>query len=263
MRKAIITTFILTVSCVAWAQSDTTVVKKDTIPEIPANPVKVEKEEDSEPKIIYYQSDDDRSKSSYRSRSRDSRSRGSRNRIKTLSGSMNHSGGFGAISFKTSDFRDETIVMGGIRGGWIINRTLALGAEGYGIIPTAKYSDFTEPSDDVTLLGGYGGLFLELIFFSNEVIHVTFPLGGGAGWIGYDLNDVDRFTSGSDDNGFLDQDVFWYMEPGANVELNVARNFRLAFGISKRFTQDLELVETSSKEMENLNYYLTLKIGRF
>ncbi|MDW3190743.1 MAG: hypothetical protein R8G66_00170 [Cytophagales bacterium] len=261
MRKAIITTFILTISCLAWAQSDTTVVKRDTIPQVPENPVQVEPEEEPEPRIIYYNSDDDpRSKSSYRSRTR---TRGSRNQIKTLSGSMSHSGGFGALSFKTSDFRDETIVMAGVRGGWIINRTLALGAEGYGIIPTAKYSDFTEPSDDVHLLGGYGGLFLELIFFSNEVVHVTFPLSGGAGWIGYDLNDVDRFSVGEPDNGYLDQDVFWYVEPGANVEVNVARNFRLAFGISKRFTQDLELVETRSREMENLNYYLTLKIGRF
>lgn len=261
MRKAIITTLTLTISCLAWAQSDTTVVKSDTIPSVPENPVKVEEDDDSEPKIIYYNSDDERrSKSTFRSKSK---SRGSRNQIKTLSGSMNHSGGFGAISFKTSDFRDETIVMAGIRGGWIINRTLALGAEGYGIIPTAKFGDFTDPSGDVTLLGGYGGLFLELIFFSNQVVHVTFPMAGGAGWIGYDLNDNDRFSVGEPDSGFLDQDVFWYVEPGANVEVNVARNFRLAFGISKRFTQDLELVETRSRELENLNYYLTLKIGRF
>lgn len=259
MRKAIITTLILTVSCLAWAQSDTTVVKSDTIPPVPENPVKVEKEEDSEPRIIYYNSDDNdrRLKSNYRSRSR-----GSRNQIKTLSGSMSHSGGFGAISFKTSDFRDETIVMAGIRGGWIINRTLALGAEGYGIIPTAKYGDFSGISDEVTLLGGYGGLFLELIFFSNEVVHVTFPLGGGAGWLGYDLSGSDPLDL-TDGDGLLDEDVFWYVEPGANIEVNVARNFRLAFGISKRFTQDLELVETRSRELENLNYYLTLKIGRF
>lgn len=260
MRKAIITTFILTISCLAWAQSDTTVVKRDTIPQVPDNPVKVDTEDESEPRIIYYNSDDDpRAKSTYRSRTR---TRGSRNQIKTLSGSMSHSGGFGALSFKTSDFRDETIVMAGIRGGWIINRTLALGAEGYGIIPTAKYGDFSGITEEVTLLGGYGGLFLELIFFSNEVVHVTFPMGGGAGWLGYDLSGSDPLDF-SDGDGLLDQDVFWYVEPGANIEVNVARNFRLAFGISKRFTQDLELVETRSREMEALNYYLTLKIGRF
>lgn len=259
MKKAIFTAFILTLSCLALAQSDSTVVKKDTIPEVPETPVQLKEKEDPEPKIIYYKSDDGgRSKSSYRTRNR-----GSRNQIKTLSGSMSHSGGFGALSFKTSDFRDEAMVMAGIRGGWIINRTLALGAEGYGIIPTAKYGDFTDPADDVTLLGGYGGLFLELIFFSNQVIHVTFPMSGGAGWLGYELSDRDRFAVGEPTDGLLDHDVFWYLEPGANIELNVARNFRLAFGISKRFTQDLELIETRSKEMENLNYYLTLKIGRF
>ena len=258
MSKAIITAFFLTISCLARAQSDTTVVKSDTIPPVPDNPLPVEKEEGSEPRIIYYNADKDRrSRTTYRSRSR-----GSRNQVKTLSGSMSHSGGFGAISFKATDFRDETMVMAGIRGGWIINRTLALGAEGFGIIPTAKYGDHPGITEEVTLLGGYGGLFLELIFFSNEVVHVTFPLGGGAGWLGYDLSGSDPLDL-TDGDGLLDEDVFWYIEPGANAEVNVARNFRLAFGISKRFTQDLELEGTGSRALENLNYYLTLKIGRF
>ena len=253
MRKATFTVLILLVTTIAWAQSDTTRVKTDTIPPGIDSPAKVE---DSEPRIIYYESDDDR-RGNYRNRSRSNRAR-----IKTLSGSMSHSGGFGAISFKTSEFRDEALVMAGIRGGWIINRTLALGAEGYGIIPTAKFDDLVPNASDVLLLGGYGGLFMELIFFSNEVIHVTFPVGGGAGWIGYELDSSDRLN-GDFEGSLLDDDVFWYIEPGADIELNVARNFRLVFGISKRFTQDLELVNTRSRALEDLNYFVTLKIGRF
>lgn len=255
MRKATLTALTLLVTALAWAQSDTTKVKTDSIPPAIDTPAKID--EDSEPRIIYYQSDDQRLRANNRNRRRQGR-----DRIKTLSGSMSHSGGFGAISFKTSEFRDETMVMAGIRGGWIINRTLALGAEGYGIIPTAKYDDLATNVDDVLLLGGYGGLFLELIFFSNEVVHVTFPVGGGAGWIGYELDGSDRFN-GDFDGSLLDEDVFWYIEPGADIELNVARNFRLVFGISKRFTQDLELVNTRSRALEDLNYYVTLKIGRF
>ena len=258
MRKATISALTLIIATFAWGQSDTTKVKLDTIPVTPETPVQVEPGQESEPKIIYYQSDPDkrsRSRSSFRSRSRSGREQ-----IKTLSGSMSHSGGFGALSFKSSSFRDEAMVLTGIRGGWIINRTLALGAEGYGVIPTAKFEDISPSSDNVLLLGGYGGLFMELIFFSNQVVHVTFPVGGGAGWLGYDVSGSDSFSV--DFNG-MDEDIFWYVEPGANVELNVARNFRLAFGISKRFTQDLELLNTPSNAMEELNYYVTLKVGRF
>lgn len=189
--------------------------------------------------------------------------RKNKNQIKTLTGRMNHSGGYGAISFKTSDFKDETLVMGGIRGAWIVNRTLAIGIDAYGIIPTTKYDniDSNDPSEKFRLLGGYGGLMLEPIFFSNEVVHITFPVSAGAGWLGYEDPDHEDFWNDSD--GLIDEDVFWYIEPGANLEINVAHNFRLDLGVSKRFTQDLQLMNTATDEFDEVNYYLTLKIGGF
>ena len=157
------------------------------------------------------------------------------------------------------------MVFGGVRGGWIVNRTLAIGGEGYGIIPTAKL-DGIATNRQVLALGGYGGMFLELIFFSNEVVHVTFPVGGGAGWLGYDpVNEGSSLNPSPDPDGdgLVDDDVFWYIEPGADVEVNVARNFRLAVGTSKRFTQDLEIQNTDSDALERWNFFVTLKIGSF
>ncbi|WP_422362005.1 hypothetical protein [Reichenbachiella sp.] len=185
-----------------------------------------------------------------------------KNQIKTLTGKMNHSGGYGAVSFKTSSFKDKTLVMAGIRGAWIVNRTLAIGIDGYGIIPTTKYQNI-DPDDvtkEIRLQGGYGGLMLEPIFFSNEVVHITFPVSAGAGWLGYEDPDYEDFW---DRDNLVDEDVFWYIEPGANLEVNIARNFRVDLGVSKRFTQDLQLVNTLSDEFDEINYYLTLKIGGF
>ena len=162
----------------------------------------------TQPQIIYYQSDPDdrRSHGSVRYKRRGGK------RVKTLAGTMNHSGGFGALSFKSTSFDGETMVLGGVRGGWIVNRTLAIGLEGYGIIPTAKLDEIA-PSGDVLALGGYGGMFLELIFFSNEVVHITFPVSGGAGWIGFDPVDENSNIQppfGFNDHGLVDEDVFWY-----------------------------------------------------
>lgn len=184
-----------------------------------------------------------------------------RGRIKTLSRSGYHSGGFGAVSFRTSDFQDETIVMAGFRGGWIVNRTLAIGFEGHGIIPTAEFQEVL-PGRNAILLGGYGGMFLEPIVFSNEVVHVTFPIAGGAGWLGYH-DDWENDNNNSDFDEIIDDDVFWYLEPGIGLEVNVARHFRIAMGVTKRFTQDLELEFARDSEFENMNYFLTLKFGRF
>ncbi|MFK7952246.1 MAG: hypothetical protein AB8B73_05325 [Ekhidna sp.] len=248
MKKTLIALLIVFASSEAFTQTD----KNDTIPA----PNRKENVESEKPKIIYYQSTE----------SDNNKRKDRRQDIKTLSGSMSHSGGFGALSFRSSEFRNEPIVLAGVRGGWIINRTLGIGVEGHGIIPTAKFDDIV-PNRDVNILGGYGGMFLELIFFSNQVVHVTFPVSAGAGWLGYQAIAEDNTMPALSSND-IDGDVFWYVEPGADLEFNVSRNFRLAFGVSKRFTQDLELESlsgtiTSPKAFDELNYFITLKVGGF
>ena len=182
--------------------------------------------------------------------------------IKTLTGSGHHSGAFGAVMFKASEFKDRTFAMMGLRGGWIINRSVAIGIEAQGIIPSAKFENIDpDPDEKAILLGGYGGLFIEPVLFSNNVIHITFPIASGAGWLGYHEDWED--DSIRRNNELIDDDVFWYVEPGVGMEINVTRHFRMNFGVTKRFTQDLELIDTKNKDFNNLNYFLTLKIGKF
>lgn len=248
MKKLIIAALLIS-SMSAFGQepeeSDTTKLPVEE----PEMPTVEDSDEADGPKIIYYQTMPEEKK------------RRRRNDIKTLSGNMSHSGGFGALSFRSTDFRGETMVMAGLRGGWIINRTLGIGFEGHGIIPTAKFSDI-DSSFDVVTLGGYGGMFLELIFFSNEVVHVTFPVSGGAGWMGYTI-DYDEDNPPMPGSHLVDDDIFWYVEPGASLEVNLSRSFRLSMGLSQRFTQDLEMINTESKDFNKLNYFVTLKVGGF
>ena len=178
--------------------------------------------------------------------------------MKTLGGETHHHGGFGALSFKATQFHNESIVLAGIRGGWIINRAVAIGLEGYGIIPTQQFDNVLAINGtEAELLGGYGGLFIEPIFWSNEVLHLTLPVSAGAGWLGYH-EDFEIIGS-----RLIDDDVIWYVEPGANLEINVVKNFRIATGVSYRFTESLDLANTPSDAFTGLNYYLTLKFGRF
>ena len=177
--------------------------------------------------------------------------------IKTLS-SHGHNGGFFALTFKATKFNNETIVTSGVRTGWIIARTLAIGFEVHGLVPTAKF-DQIAPPERVVLLGGYGGMFIEPILFSNEVVHLTFPVTGGAGWFGYHEDWEEDYTNYS----LVYDDIYWYVEPGVSIEVNVAKNFRLGFGATQRITQELELPNTPSGAFDNRNYFLTMKFGRF
>ena len=103
-------------------------------------------------------------------------------------------------------------------------------------------------------------MFLEPIILSNKVVHITFPISGGGGWLGYI---VDWEQTNYYENDLIDDDIFWYVEPGAAIELNVARNFRINMGASYRFTKDLDLLSTSSSAFDAWNYFVTLKFGSF
>ncbi|MCV9386920.1 hypothetical protein [Reichenbachiella ulvae] len=180
--------------------------------------------------------------------------------IRTLTGSSHHGGGFFGLGVKMSEFQNKSLAMGGIRAAWIINRTLSFGVDAWGVIPSTEYTDIPNPNNyDLNLVGGYGGVFLEPILFSNQVIHLTFPVSSGAGWLGY----IPNIYGDQSSDQLIDQDVFWYVEPGAAVELNISRNFRLNFAVSKRFTQDLDLIGAEDAGFDELNYTLSMKIGRF
>ena len=101
---------------------------------------------------------------------------------------------------------------------------------------------------------------MEPIFWSNQVVHLTVPISTGAGWLGFH-DDWEDTSDSSDD--LIDGDVIWYIEPGAMVEVNVARHFRIDLGMSYRFTQDLDLVTSDSDDFNGLNYMVTLKFGSF
>lgn len=100
---------------------------------------------------------------------------------------------------------------------------------------------------------------MEPIFFSNEIVHFTLPVSAGAGWIGYQETAPNFDYYGT----VVSEDVYWYVEPGIALELNVSRHFRMDFGVSKRFTQDFDMINTASDAFDELSYFLTLKFGGF
>lgn len=177
--------------------------------------------------------------------------------IRTLS-QNGHNGGFFGLTFKTGQFNKETIVSMGFRTGWIVSRTMGIGFEAHGLVPTAKFSNIS-PNADVVTLGGYGGMFLEPILFSNQAFHVTFPIAGGGGWFGY----LEDWENSANSGSLIDQDTYWYFEPGIALEINVSKNFRLAFGGSQRYTQEMELMNTPTSAFNGRSYYMTMKFGKF
>ncbi len=180
--------------------------------------------------------------------------------IQTLMNEPSHFGFFGNFLLRGSQLHNEPLIMASFRGGVIVNRMVAFGIDVNGIIPSTEYNQLYF-NEEVIPLGGYGGFFVEPIFLSNKVLHFTLPVSAGAGWLGYHYNwDNNRYNENTD---LLEDDVFWYVEPGVQAELNISRLVRLHFGVTYRFIQDLNLQSTSNSDFSGMAYNIGIKVGRF
>lgn len=181
-------------------------------------------------------------------------------------------GGFGAPVVKYTQIKGEPALLIGGRGGWIINHTFVLGGGGYGLVTDVESGTppvgFILPVPYYPYIGtyinlGYGGLELEYIFQSNQLLHfsVYALIGGGAvSFRGQELNDVLRLSEYDYD---YPDDAFFVFEPAVNAELNVTSFMRIAAGFSYRFISGVRMDNLKNSDIAGPSGMLTFKFGSF
>lgn len=173
----------------------------------------------------------------------------------TLISGKIESGGFGALVWKLTEINGETAIMGGGRGGWIINHTFVVGGGGYGLVNNMKPQGISSEKD-LLLEMGYGGLEFEYIPNSQNLIHYSIYTLIGGGSVEY------RKRAHPFDEAYV-SDGFFVAEPGVSFELNVTKFFRVGLGTSYRYINGVNLEGTSNSELQGLSANLTLKFGKF
>lgn len=188
--------------------------------------------------------------------------------MKTLFGNSGtrSNGGYGALTTGYSNIDNRDAILMGARGAWLINHKLGIGLAGTGFLTSSK--EDVVLNDRYQLAGGYGGLFFEFIVNPNSPIHVSFPLTIGAGGVAYvrkDYNFNNNFESLEHDS-----EAFFMVEPGIELELNLVKFMRLAFGASYRYTSDVKLDYVSNNApivgndvLRGFSGGITLKFGKF
>jgi hypothetical protein len=187
--------------------------------------------------------------------------------IRTLFGNHNSQGGYGSLHMSYSEINGIEGINMGARAAWVAGHGLALGIAGMGFMNNYRPVSFNQQSN---LAGGYGGFFIEPILFPRFPVHLAFPVLIGAGGIAYsvtnDNENIKNFTSYVEDT-----DVFFLTEPGAELEFNITRFFRLSLGAYYRITSGIQLDETaslyndqvSSTALKGLSLGINLKFGKF
>lgn len=150
---------------------------------------------------------------------------------------------------------------GGLKIAYVANQQFEVGFAGNFMYSQQNIFSTTNGVDE-DLIGVYGGLHLEPIFFSKSRVNLSFPLLIGAGAVGYiddNYNDEDFGEDLNED----DFDAVFVIEPGLNVLFNVSRYLQLEAGVKYRFSSEIELVGSPIDRINGFSGGLGIKVGVF
>jgi hypothetical protein len=164
------------------------------------------------------------------------------------------SGGYGGPVWKLSSINGHSALLTGGRGGWILNHIFVIGVGGYSLSTEVKADPLSQNDKPLYIELYYGGLELEYIHNSDNMLHWTFHtlLGGGS----VDLLEHDPENKIESDNLFV-------IEPSLNADLNITNWFRLGMGISYRLVTGITSDHISNSELSGFGGLLILKFGKF
>jgi len=173
-------------------------------------------------------------------------------------GDVSH-GGFGGPVIRFGSVDGSGAVWVGGRGGWIINfsnqHSISLGGGGYGLATEHRLPQPFDPDRKELAAIGYGGFEMEYTNRTYRLVHMTASTLIGAGGITI-----------RDENLEIDDreaDPFFVIEPGVHAELNVTSFFRVAGGLSYRFTSGIDYGGFRDSDFSGPNALITFKFGAF
>jgi hypothetical protein len=171
-------------------------------------------------------------------------------------------------------FGGNDVFLPGLSTGIILNHHWTIGASGsfIGNWNGLYYKDIYLDSSTLTmrgayLHGGYGGLLLEYTLMPNSIVHISFPLMIGGGYMYYNSSYHDSTFYDNNHHHMhyhaISDDAFFVIEPGVRVEFNIIKLLRLGLGVSYRYVPDLDLQNTSTSLLNQFTGRITLRIGKF
>lgn len=149
----------------------------------------------------------------------------------------------------------------GLKVAYVANQQFEVGFAGNFLYSDQDYFN-TASGRREDLIGAYGGLHLEPIFFSKSRVNLSFPLligAGGIGQIGDNFNDEDFEEELNED----DFDAVFVAEPGVSALFNISRYLQIEAGLKYRFSSKIELSNSPVTRINGLSGGIGIKVGVF
>jgi len=188
----------------------------------------------------------------------------------TLFGNQSNAvGGYISFGLGNTMINDNNAVLGQFRLAARLGHSFSVGIAGAGFSDWLYGLNNDRPGlspEGYFIEGGYGGLLLEPVFAPQFPVHLSFPIIIGAGGV--------AFTADSDGNDWNDweydsdriviaSNAYFVIEPGVELEFNLARFMRMGAGVSYRFTNAINVEGDREHLLNGLSCSVNLKLGVF
>ncbi|MFS4491948.1 hypothetical protein [Maribacter sp. 2308TA10-17] len=165
------------------------------------------------------------------------------------------------FSMRYGEIDDQETYTGGFKVAYVANQQFEIGFSGNFIYSDQDYFN-TAAGRREDLIGGYGGLHLEPIFFSKSRVNLSFPLliGAGAiGQIGNNFNNED-FEEEFNEEDF---DAVFVAEPGVSALFNINRYLQIEAGVKYRLSSKIDLENSPVTRINGFSGGIGVKVGVF
>lgn len=166
------------------------------------------------------------------------------------------------LSMHYGEMNNKDTFLPSFKVAYVANRQIEVGFVGTFFYSQQNYFNAIEGINE-DVVGAYGGLHIEPIFFSKSMVNLSFPLLIGGGGLGVIDSDFDYDNDEFDDNDVVESDAFAIVEPGINVLFNVSRYLQLEAGVKYRFSSKIDLEPATLKRINGFSAGIGIKVGVF
>lgn len=155
----------------------------------------------------------------------------------------------------------EEAYLGSLKFAYVANKRFEVGLTATFLFSEQKVID-NNPAVNDDLIGVYGGLHLEPIFFGSSRVNLSFPITIGGGTFGF----IENYYSENESKTHRRPDDFdevFIVEPGAGLLFNISRYLQLETVVRYRLSSNCDLRGATLKNLNGFTVGLGMKIGVF
>lgn len=164
-------------------------------------------------------------------------------------------------STKPTALNNQLGIMTGGEFALSFGRKINMGIAGYGLISPVQSNILDQDGNVYYYDMAYGGFLFEPVLGSNRMLHLTFPVLVGAGGLAYHTA-FDSWSNWEDHYDFQ-SGMFFIVEPGLHLEVNLLKWMRLHAGASYRFCGPGYFSVPQPGELNGWSGSIGLKLGLF